>query len=893
MRQKMRQNPFARGPKNLLFVVFFFVVCIALLTKLTDYTRHIKSMNYSTFMKAVENKEVKKIHVSGQDVYGVLNDGTRFEAVIADSPQNWNFLREHNVEFSVASASNQLTMWHLLFLLALFMIPLAAWYFLRQTRGSGGSSNIFNMGKSKARVFMPSTITVKFDSVAGAAESKEALKDIVDFLKNPEKYRRLGAKIPRGVLLVGEPGNGKTLLARAVAGEANCPFFSISGSDFIEVFVGVGAARVRDLFAQARRNAPSIIFIDEIDAIGRQRGNGFGGGGHDEREQTLNQLLTEMDGFESNGLPVIVLAATNMPDVLDKALLRPGRFDRWVDVPFPDLEARKQILMIHAKKIKLSPDIDFTLIAEKTAGFSGADLADLINKAAINASKNNQDYIVLDDLLQAHKIMMQAGGSINGVGNNPLIKGSSKPKMFMPSQIKIKFDDVAGMPEAKEELQDVVNFLKNPEHYRRLGAKLTRGALLIGAPGNGKTLLAKAVAGEANCPFFSVSGSDFVEMYVGVGASRVRELFAQARKHMPSIVFIDEIDAVGSTRMDRYDGGSDERNQTLNQLLTEMDGFNTNNSSVIVIAATNRADSLDAALLRPGRFDKKIEVTYPDLPSRAQILGVHAKSVKLDSAVDLQVIARGTSGFSGADLAQLVNEAALIATKKGQENVTIFDFEDARDRILLGKETKSKLATEHELKVIAFHEAGHSLVRILLAEHSDPLHKVTILPRGSALGVSYAIPERDKLISSKEEKLAMIAIAMGGRVAEELVFNIISSGPHSDFDKATDIARRMVCLFGMSEELGPVIYDQRRNSFEYSQKTAEKIDEVVQKILLDAQQRARSLLELHRDKLDLLAHTLLEKETMYADEIYTLLGVQPRESTRWTVGQPAAASTKE
>lgn len=884
MRQKMRQNPFARGPKNLLFVVFFFVICIALMSKLTDYTRHIKSMNYSAFMKAVENKEVKEIHVSGQDVYGILNDGTRFEAIIADTPQNWNFLREHNVEFSVAPTSNQLTVWHIVLLFMLCMIPLAVWYFLRQTRGSGGGSNIFTMGKSKARIFMPSSISINFDAVAGASESKEALRDIVDFLKNPEKYRKLGAKIPRGVLLVGEPGNGKTLLARAVAGEANCPFFSISGSDFIEVFVGVGAARVRDLFAQARRSAPSIIFIDEIDAIGRQRGTGFGGGGHDEREQTLNQLLTEMDGFELSSLPVIVLAATNMPDVLDKALLRPGRFDRWVDVPFPDLEARKQILMIHAKKIKFSPEVDFVAIAEKTAGFSGADLADLINKAAINASKNNQDQVVMEDLLQAHKLIMHVGGSMNGSSNNQHTKGSSKAKMFMPSQVKVKFDAVAGVPEAKEELQDVVNFLKNPEKYRRLGAKLTRGVLLVGGPGNGKTLLAKAVAGEANCPFFSATGSDFVEMYVGVGASRVRELFAQARKHMPSIIFIDEIDAVGSMRVDRGDGGSDERNQTLNQLLTEMDGFESANSSVIVIAATNRPESLDKALLRPGRFDKRIEVNYPDLHSRKEILAVHARAIKLDSGVNLSMIARGTPGFSGADLANLVNEAALIATKKNQEAVTIFDFEDARDRIILGKESKSKFPNAHELKVTAYHEAGHTLVRILLGDSADPLHKVTILPRGNALGVSYALPDRDKLVNSKEEKLAFLAIAMGGRVAEEMVFNIICSGAHNDFNQATDEARKMVCLFGMSNELGPVVYNQGRNAFEYSQKTAEKIDDVVQKMLVEAQERARRLLELHRDKLDLLAHTLLEKETMYADEIYALLGMEPRESTRWVVG---------
>jgi len=875
MKQKLKNNPFARGPKHLVFVVLFFVISIALLTKLTDYTRHVKNISYSTYLDAIENNEVKSVHINGQDVYGILKDGTRFEAVIADNPKNLDLLREHNVEFSVAALSAQFNFWHLLLLASFLFMPLGIWYFFRQSRGSGGGSNIFSMGKSKAKMFMPSTIKVNFKSVAGATDAKEELKDVVDYLKNPEKYKRLGAKITRGVLLVGEPGNGKTLLAKAVAGEANCPFFSITGSDFIEVFVGVGAARVRDLFAQARKHAPSIVFIDEIDAIGRQRGSGFGGG-HDEREQTLNQLLTEMDGFDTAGSSVIVLAATNMPDVLDKALLRPGRFDRRVEVSFPDTTSREQILQINGQTLKMGLDVNLKKVAEETAGFSGADLANLMNKAAINASKKNKDFVDQQDIEEAHKALLEAHKN-QSAASNSAAKGTSKGKLFMPSQVKFTFDNVAGVDEAKEELRDVVEFLKNPERYKRLGAKITRGLLLVGDPGNGKTLLAKAVAGEANCPFFSVSASEFVEMYVGVGAARVRELFAQARKHKPSIIFIDEIDAVGTKRVTGV-GGHEERNQTLNQLLTEMDGFDSEESSVIVMAATNRPESLDKALLRPGRFDRRVEVPYPDVSSREKILKLHAKAVKLDSLVDLNKVARGTPGFSGAELANLVNEAALHASKdQAQENITVHDFEEARDKVMLGKELKTIILSPEERKITAFHESGHALVRLLLPDQSDPLHKVTIIPRGRALGVTHSLPEKEKYTQTKEEMLAIIMVCLGGRAAEELVFNVLATGASNDFEKATEIARKMVCSYGMSDEMGTVVYTQNQGEYQYSQKTAERIDAEVQKLLENSYVKVKDLLKTNRDKLETLANMLFEKETLFASEIYTLLGIEPRQ----------------
>ncbi len=480
-------------------------------------------------------------------------------------------------------------------------------------------------------------------------------------------------------------------------------------------------------------------------------------------------------------------------------------------------------------------------------------------------------------LLGVWYFFRQKGGSGGAGGNNIFSLGKSRAKMFMPSTIKEKFSSVAGAVEAKEELQDVVDFLKNPEKYKRLGAKITRGALLVGEPGNGKTLLARAVAGEANCPFFSISGSDFIEVFVGVGASRVRDLFAQARKYAPSIIFIDEIDAVGRHRGSGLGGGHDEREQTLNQLLTEMDGFETGGEPVIVLAATNRPDVLDKALMRPGRFDRRVEVPYPDLISREQILAVHAKSVHMNPDVDLKKVARGTPGFSGADLANLINEAAIIASKKNEADVKLADIEEARDKVLIGKELKTIALSEEERKMTAFHEAGHTLVTLLLPEVTDPLHKVTIVPRGRALGVTHSMPEREKYSRNKDEMIASIKICLGGRIAEQLVFNKIATGAYSDFLRATEIARTMVTHYGMSDALGPIVYSQQQGDFVYSQQTAQKIDDEVRRIINECYAETTKLLEDNRDKLDLLATTLLEKETMFASEIYELLDIKPRE----------------
>lgn len=608
MKRKNQKNSFFQdGPKGLLIAAILFALCMFILRNLVEITAEIKTFTYTEFQKSVEQDLVKSVSVQGQDVQGVLKDGTQFETIIPYNPFDWELLKIHGVNVTIANTGSQFSLLYIIIFASVCLVLLLIIYFFRQARnaqnGGGGGANIFNMGKSRAKLFMPSSIKESFNSVAGAAEAKEELQDVVDFLKNPEKYRRLGAQMTRGILLVGEPGNGKTLLAKAVAGEATCPFFSISGSDFIEVFVGVGASRVRDLFVQARKHAPSIIFIDEIDAVGRHRGNSLGGGS-DEREQTLNQLLTEMDGFQTTGGSIIVLAATNRPDVLDKALLRPGRFDRRVEVPYPDLKSREEILQVHAREVKLSPD------------------------------------------------------------------------------------------------------------------------------------------------------------------------------------------------------------------------------------------------------------------------------------VDLGKIARGTPGFSGADLKNIINEAAIIASKANQDNITIKDFEEARDKILLGKEIKTMIQSPEELELTAYHESGHALVALMLPEHSDPLHKITIIPRGRALGVTHSLPEKEKYTETQEELLAIIKRCLGGRAAEELVFNKVTTGAYSDFKTATDIARTMVCRYGMTKELGFVVY-QQGGSFEYSQKTAERIDAEVQRILDECARDAMKILIDNRDKLNLLATTLLQKETMFAGEIYELLGIASREEHKF------------
>ncbi len=467
---------------------------------------------------------------------------------------------------------------------------------------------------------------------------------------------------------------------------------------------------------------------------------------------------------------------------------------------------------------------------------------------------------------------MQSGG------NKALSFGKSKAKLLSTTSKKVTFRDVAGAEEAKEELSEIVEFLKEPQKFQRLGGKIPKGVLLMGPPGTGKTLLARAIAGEANVPFFSISGSDFVEMFVGVGASRVRDLFEQGKKNAPCIIFIDEIDAVGRHRGAGLGGGHDEREQTLNQLLVEMDGFESN-EGVILIAATNRPDVLDPALLRPGRFDRRVVVDRPDIHGRSGILRVHTRNIPLADDVDLEVIARGTPGFAGADLANLVNEAALVAARREHQKVEMQDFEFAKDKVLMGVERKTMMLTDEEKRVTAFHEAGHALVAAF-TPGADPLHKVTIIPRGRALGLTMQLPTEDKYTYRKRYVEAQLAILMGGRVAEELTQADITTGAGNDIERATEMAHRMVCEWGMSD-LGPLSFGAKEEPLflgrdftqraEYSEDTAIRIDREVERIVRTAYESATSILSEHRDVLEQLALQLLERESLEGSEVYQLV----------------------
>ena len=468
---------------------------------------------------------------------------------------------------------------------------------------------------------------------------------------------------------------------------------------------------------------------------------------------------------------------------------------------------------------------------------------------------------------------------IKMAGKGALSFGKSKARMLTKEKNKTTFKDVAGVEEAKEEVSELVEFLKDPKKFQKLGGRIPKGILMVGAPGTGKTLLAKAIAGEADAAFFSISGSDFVEMFVGVGASRVRDMFEQARKNTPCLIFIDEIDAVGRSRGHGLGGGNDEREQTLNALLVEMDGFDTT-EGIIIIAATNRPDVLDPALLRPGRFDRQITVNLPDVRGREAILKVHSKNVKLDPSVDLAVIARGTPGYSGAELANLLNEAALLAARTGKKAVGMMELEEARDKVRWGRERRSMAMTDEDKKCTAWHEAGHALVNVVL-KHTHPLHKVTIIPRGQALGATMYLPKDDVLNRKRKELLDIIAVTMAGRISEEIVSDDISSGAAGDIQQATTMARAMICQWGMSDKLGMVQYGdaneyvflgrEMARSKDYSEHTAQEIDNEVKRIIDEAFKRAKDIIDSNRDKLEVIANCLLEYETLEGSQVEEII----------------------
>ena len=514
-------------------------------------------------------------------------------------------------------------------------------------------------------------------------------------------------------------------------------------------------------------------------------------------------------------------------------------------------------------KTRVSEKLEESLLA---AGFQEAEPNTLLMSIFVT---------VLPILLVAFLVYFFFIRQIKMAGKGALSFGKSKARLLSKEKNRTTFKDVAGVDEAKEEVSELVEFLKDPKKFQKLGGRIPKGILMIGAPGTGKTLLAKAIAGEADASFFSISGSDFVEMFVGVGASRVRDMFEQARKNTPCLIFIDEIDAVGRSRGHGLGGGNDEREQTLNALLVEMDGFDTQ-EGIIIIAATNRPDVLDPALLRPGRFDRQITVNLPDVRGREAILKVHSKNVKIDPSVDLAVIARGTPGYSGAELANLLNEAALLAARTNKKAIGMAELEEARDKVRWGRERRSLAMTDDEKRSTAWHEAGHALVNVLL-EHTHPLHKVTIIPRGQALGSTMSLPKQDILNRRRKEMLDMIAMIMAGRIAEEIYSQDISTGASGDIQQATQIARAMVCQYGMSDKLGMIQYGDNNEyvflgremmrSKDYSERIAEEIDAEVKHIIDEGYNRARTLIEKHRDKLEMLAQKLLEFETLDGTQV--------------------------
>ena len=561
---------------------------------------------------------------------------------------------------------------------------------------------------------------------------------------------------------------------------------------------------------------------------------------------TFTQFINQVDG---GNVQEITIAGTDVTGVLKKDN---AKFKTTIPANYPDLY-----------KDLLSKDVRVTVKSESSGSW-------------VTWLANGLPLILLIGLWIFFMRQMQSGG------NKALSFGKSRARLLSTQHKKITFKDVAGVHEAKEELKEIIDFLREPQKFQKLGGRIPKGVLLVGPPGTGKTLLARAIAGEANVPFFSISGSDFVEMFVGVGASRVRDLFEQGKKNAPCIIFIDEIDAVGRHRGAGLGGGHDEREQTLNQLLVEMDGFESN-EGVILIAATNRPDVLDPALLRPGRFDRRVIVPRPDVKGREEILKVHTKKIPLAEDVDLPVLARGTPGFSGADLANLVNEGALLAARQNRKQVSMLDMETAKDKVLMGPERRSMILSDEEKRNTAYHEAGHALVASLLP-NADPLHKVTIIPRGMALGVTMQLPLDDKHTYTRDFLEAQLAIMMGGRLAEEIFLHHITTGAGNDIEQATGIARRMVCEFGMSD-LGPLSYGKNQQEIflgrdlatqrDFSEDTAIKIDQEVKKFVTTGYQRAKDILNTNREMLIRIAEALLVREILDANEVKLLIADKP------------------
>lgn len=703
---------------------------------------------------------------------------------------------------------------------------------------------------------------VRLEDVIGIDDVKQDISEIIDFLKHGDELRKIGAKVPRGVLLIGPPGVGKTMLAKALANEANVPFYGLSASYLKGAWAGEAVGHIRALYSQARKSPAAIVFIDEIDAI-----SGTMSDIGNQRNATLNQLLVELDGFSASN--VITIGATNNETNLDPAFMRSGRFDRKAYVSLPDAPARKLIFEKYIKELKVESDIDFDKVAKISTNFSGADIAATCNEAAIIAVRKGKKAVSNDEFDEAvDRISVTAGHKLNTAGMN----------MSRVPDLDVKLDDVKGIDEAIAEAFEVVAMLKNIDKIRELGLKAPKGILLVGPPGTGKTMLAKAIANEAGVPFYSLSGGDFQSMWAGVGANRVRAVYEQARRSgKPAIVFIDEIDAIGGKRgFDRGGGAIQDSNKTLNQFLVELDGFGKH--KVLTIGATNNAKMLDSALLRPGRFDRKIDVPRPSLDGREAIIRHYLKDKKVDSTVHPLEIARLTVWSTGADISSIVNEAGLYAIREGRTQISHSDIIRAVQRNNFGMSYSRNILME-DLVSTAWHEAGHALVAYLRNKR-ERIQVVTVVPSGSALGYVWYVDKEDRMrFNSRSEFLIEIEICLGSYVAEMIHMGDTQGGVIGDLETAGKIASDMVRKFGMGKfKFNTIVAHQsadwRDVDMGASDQTKREIEEEIRGIIDTCMKSAEELLGGHKRELQLIAESLVEKETLYYRDLVAILEPQ-------------------